>query len=113
MQLLKERSSYSKASSYDIKTPFNPLDSHDSAKVSFFYDSRDSFELGLKPVYNDIYDISDGYLEGAYIDFFDLNLKKDKDEISKQRVKELDLKISSMKEEESKLRQDWEKEKAI
>ena len=40
-------------------------------------------------------------------------IKKDKDEISKERVKELDLKISSMKEEESKLRQDWEKEKAI
>ena len=80
LKLLKERSSYNKASVYDIKTPFNPLDSHDSAKVSFFYDSSDSFELGLKPVYNDIYDISDGYLEGAYIDFFDLNLKKDKDE---------------------------------
>lgn len=80
LQLLKERSSYSKASSYDIKTPFNPLDSHDSAKVSFFYDSTDSFELGLKPVYTDIYDISDGYLEGAYIDFFDLNIKKTKDE---------------------------------
>ena len=80
LKLLKERSSYNKASVYDIKTLFNPLDSHDSAKVSFFYDSSDSFELGLKPVYNDIYDISDGYLEGAYIDFFDLNLKKDKDE---------------------------------
>ncbi|MBY0540105.1 MAG: DUF4105 domain-containing protein [Campylobacterales bacterium] len=80
LQLLKERSSYSKASFYDIKTPFNPLDSHDSAKVSFFYDSTDSFELGLKPVYTDIYDISDGYLEGAYIDFFDLNIKKTKDE---------------------------------
>ena len=80
LQLLKQRSSYSKASSYDIKTPFNPLDSHDSAKVSFFYDSTDSFELGLKPVYTDIYDISDGYLEGAYIDFFDLNIKKTKDE---------------------------------
>lgn len=40
-------------------------------------------------------------------------IKKDKDEISKQRVKELDSKISSMKEEESKLRSDWEKEKKI
>ena len=40
-------------------------------------------------------------------------IKKDKDEISKERVKELDLKISSMKEEESKLRRDWEKEKSI
>lgn len=80
LQLLKERSSYNKASAYDIKTPFNPLNSHDSAKVSLFYDSTDSFELGLKPVYNDIYDISDGYLEGAYIDFFDLNIKKNKDD---------------------------------
>ena len=80
LQLLKERSSYNKASVYDIKTPFDPLNSHDSAKVSFFYDSSDSFELGLKPVYNDIYDISEGYLEGAYIDFFDLNIKKTKDE---------------------------------
>ena len=78
LKLLKERSSYNKTSVYDIKTPFNPLDSHDSAKISLFYDSTDSFELGLKPAYNDIYDISDGYLEGAYIDFFDLNLKKDK-----------------------------------
>ena len=41
------------------------------------------------------------------------SIKKDKDEISKQRVKELDSKISSMKEEESKLRSDWEKEKKI
>lgn len=80
LKLLKERSSYNKASVYDIKTPFDPLNSHDSAKVSLFYDSHDSFELGLKPVYNDIYDISEGYLEGAYIDFFDLNIKKTKDE---------------------------------
>lgn len=80
LQLLKARSSYNKASVYDIKTPFDPLNSHDSAKVSLFYDSHDSFELGLKPVYNDIYDISEGYLEGAYIDFFDLNIKKTKDE---------------------------------
>lgn len=99
LQLLKERSSYNKASSYDIKTPFNPLDSHDSAKVSFFYDSTDSFELGLKPVYTDIYDISDGYLEGAYIDFFDLNIKKNKDEKIKLDKFTL-LKINSLAQQD-------------
>jgi len=78
LDLLKQRSSYNSVSNYDIKSPINPLDSHDSAKVSFYYNSNDSFELGLKPVYNDIYDISDGYLQGAYIDFFDMNLKKEK-----------------------------------
>lgn len=40
-------------------------------------------------------------------------IKKDKDEISKQRVKELDVKIKEMKEEETNLRNDWEKEKSI
>ena len=40
-------------------------------------------------------------------------IKKDKDDISKQRVKELDSKIKEMKEEESVLRNNWEKEKAV
>lgn len=40
-------------------------------------------------------------------------IKKDKDEISKERVKELDSKIKEMKEEESSLRNAWEKEKSI
>lgn len=40
-------------------------------------------------------------------------IKKDKDDISRERVKELDNKIKEMKEEESLLRSDWEKEKAI
>ncbi len=80
LQLLRQRSEYKETSSYDIKTPFNPLYSHDSARVSLFYDSNDRFEFEAKPAYNDIYDISDGYLQGAYIDFFDLSLKKQKDE---------------------------------
>lgn len=40
-------------------------------------------------------------------------IKKDKDDISKQRVKELNEIIKNMKEEESRLREDWEKEKRI
>ena len=80
LKLLKQRSLYDRSSSYDVKAPFDPINSHDSARASIFYNSNDSFELGLKPVYNDMYDISDGYLQGAYIDFFDINFKKEKDE---------------------------------
>ena len=40
-------------------------------------------------------------------------IKKDKDEISKARLKELDIKIKQMKEQETILRNDWEKEKNI
>ena len=40
-------------------------------------------------------------------------IKKDKDDISRERVKELDSKIKEMKSEEAHLRGNWEKEKAI
>ncbi len=40
-------------------------------------------------------------------------IKKDKDDISRERVKELDSKIKEMKSEESYLRDNWEKEKAV
>ena len=40
-------------------------------------------------------------------------LKKEKDDISKKRLQELDDKIYTLKQDESKLRHDWEEEKAI
>ena len=40
-------------------------------------------------------------------------IKKDKDDISRERVKELYSKIKEMKSEESYLRSNWEKEKAV
>lgn len=79
LKLLKERSTYQETTNYDIKSPLDPLLSHDSARVAFFYDSNDSFEASIKPAYNDMYDMVDGYLQGAYIDFFELNIKKQKD----------------------------------
>ncbi|WP_198305429.1 DUF4105 domain-containing protein [Arcobacter vandammei] len=78
LNILKQRSKFKEPSNFDIKEPINPLNSHDSARISLFYTSNDSFLFGIKPAYNDIYDIENGYLEGAYIDFFDLNLKKEK-----------------------------------
>lgn len=40
-------------------------------------------------------------------------LKKEKDEISKSRVKEIDDELTTLKEQEKKLRSDWEAEKEI
>ncbi|WP_152058183.1 Lnb N-terminal periplasmic domain-containing protein, partial [Aliarcobacter butzleri] len=79
LKLLKERSAYKQTRTYNIKSPLDPLISHDSARIGLFYDSNDSFEASIKPAYNDMYDIVDGYLQGAYIDFFELNFKKQKD----------------------------------
>jgi ATP-dependent Clp protease ATP-binding subunit ClpB len=41
------------------------------------------------------------------------SLKKEKDEISKKRLDEINTKLNSLKEEENKLRKDWEEEKRI
>lgn len=79
LKLLKERSAHKQTRTYNIKSPLDPLISHDSARIGLFYDSNDSFEASIKPAYNDMYDIVDGYLQGAYIDFFELNFKKQKD----------------------------------
>ena len=40
-------------------------------------------------------------------------LKKEKDEFSKNRIKEIDNKLKDMKEKESKLRADWQAEKEV
>ena len=40
-------------------------------------------------------------------------IKKEKDDISKNRVKEIDTKLEELKEKEKKLRADWEEEKDI
>ncbi len=40
-------------------------------------------------------------------------IKKEKDEISKNRIIEIDKKLETLKSKESKLRNDWEKEKTI
>lgn len=80
LNTLKERSSYPISSDFDIKAPTNPIYSHNSSRVGLFYDSNDNFEFTIKPAYHDIYDVEDGYLQGAYIDFFELKLKKEKNE---------------------------------
>ena len=40
-------------------------------------------------------------------------LKKEKDELSKNRIKEIDLKLEKLNEKENQLRKDWEDEKKI
>ena len=99
LKLLKQRSKISIVSDYEIKKASNPLFSHDSARVSLTYNSDKTYELSGKPVYSNIYDISYGYLDGAYIDFFDLNLKKDDDRVFIDKFKILDISSLSKRDE--------------
>lgn len=99
LKLLKERSNISIVSDYKIKKASNPLYSHDSARFSLSYNSDKTYEISIKPVYSNIYDISYGYLDGAYIDFFDLNLKKDDNKVFIDKFKLLDISSLSKRDE--------------
>ena len=58
--------------------------------------------------------ITDRFLPDKAIDLIEKQaLKKEKDDISKKRVEEINTDLSKLKEDEKKLRSDWEEEKSI
>lgn len=93
LELLKLRSEKGIIEDYKIKPPKNPLETHDSTKLVFSYQSDDSLYLQLKQAYHDLTDIEDGYLQGAYIDFFNIKIRNKN---KKTRLESFDfLKIES------------------
>jgi len=80
MALLRERSKLPKLPKLDIKTPPNPLLAHNSARISNGINSKKEIEVGIKLAFHDIYDVEKGFISGAYIDFFHLQLIKEKEE---------------------------------
>ncbi|NQY22167.1 MAG: DUF4105 domain-containing protein, partial [Campylobacteraceae bacterium] len=97
--LLKQRSKFAKISEYNIKIPKNPLLSHNSARLAISVINDDTYTLEIKPAYHNIYDIYDGYLQGAYIDFLSIGIKKDKDSIFLDYVNLLEIQSFSKRNE--------------
>lgn len=75
IRLLKKRSLLPKTPHPKIKTPADPLSSHNSTRVSLGVGDR-GYRFGFKMAFHDIYDNDRGFEEGAYIDFFNLKLRK-------------------------------------
>lgn len=85
MKVLKQRSKIDVKSDYKINEPENPLTGHKTSRLTIGGD-KDALYLSLKPSFHDIYDIDFGFKEGAYINFFDLVLKKNwSEEVKLQR----------------------------
>ncbi len=76
MRLLKYRSNLPKIKSYKIDQPIQPLFAHKSAKLTLYTVENQTYGLIIKPAFADIYDIEDGLQQGAYIDFFALDIQK-------------------------------------
>lgn len=98
-KLLRKRASLKKKSIYDIKSPINPLKSHDSSRVMLSYINDDSLNFGIKSAFHDEIDSNYGYLQGAYIDFFDLNLNITKEKIDLDNFELLNIKSYSLQNE--------------
>lgn len=86
---LSQRSQLPKLSKLQIKKPINPLLAHKTSKVSVAFNDNEQLELGIKPAFHDIYDVEKGFIKGAYIDFFDLKVIKNKK--NKVKIKEFNI----------------------
>ncbi len=74
MTILKQRSQIDVKSDYPVSQPARPLEGHKTSRLQFSVD-EDSFLLSFKPSFHDVYDIEKGFIDGAYINFFDLALR--------------------------------------
>ncbi len=89
LSLLRGRSKLEKKKAYKIKKPPNPLLGHKSERLSIALDNKDTFSFGYKPAFHDFYDVDYGFIGGSYINFFHLQLKKEKKE--KLKLEKFDL----------------------
>ncbi len=78
MKLLRYRSKLPQKESLKIPEPANPLLGHKSARAAVWISEKGKWSLQFKPAMHDLYDITRGYLPGAYIDFFKLTVERSK-----------------------------------
>ena len=77
---LKKRSRLPTFKKLEVVRPQNPLKGHKSTRVMFGVDDDGSLLFGAKLAYHDIYDVTEGFVDGAYLDFLHLELEKKHDE---------------------------------
>ncbi len=73
----KARAALGKGNALDIKTPPNPIDSHQAIRASIgggFREGNSIGFLGLRPAYHDLEDSNYGFLRGTQIEFLNLEL---------------------------------------
>jgi len=76
MKILQERSKIDGDIKYPVKKPINPLTGHKSDRVTIGTSNRGDISFSYKPAFHDIYDLDTGFIEGAYINFFDFEMLK-------------------------------------
>lgn len=91
LKLLKLRSKLGNGKEINIKKPINPIKGHKVNKASIYVNSNDSINIHVKPSLHAFNDINYAYLQGAYIDFFKLNIRIDKEKASLEDFSVFDI----------------------
>ena len=78
MKLLHYRSTLPQKEHLNIPEPANPLSGHKSARVAVWGSDDGKWSVQFKPAMHDLYDLTTGYLPGAYIDFLKLTVERSK-----------------------------------
>ena len=76
MKLLRYRSKLPEKEKLTVRKPSDPLLGHRSARIAVWVSDHQKYTFVVKPAMHDLYDISQGYLRGAYIDFFKLSAER-------------------------------------
>jgi hypothetical protein len=92
LKLLKARSKLGIQKKEAIQTPTNPTQGHLSTKSTLAYTGNNAIKASIKIAYHDIYDNDDGYIPGAFINFFDTSFEYDKAEFDLEHINLLEIK---------------------
>ena len=91
LKILKKRSRIKFTPHYKYKTPYNPLFTHNSKRISVFKGNGFS-EFGLRLSYHQLDDNSDGYKKGASLSFGDFLFRDKNKKIKIQKLGLIEIK---------------------
>jgi hypothetical protein len=78
MKLLRERSQFKVKNDYKVKRPIDPILGHKTSRITLGISEDEGIRVTFKPAFHDRLDLDQGFIDGAYINFFNLALIKDK-----------------------------------
>ncbi len=99
LRLSKKRSKLPKVPKPSTKTPTDPVLGHKSSRVDIGVEDSGEIFFGYKPAFHDSYDLDEGFKAGAYIDFFRLLFRYDKDLVKLERFSFVDISSYALRDE--------------
>ena len=92
LKILRSRSKLGKSLKKKIAQPPEPIEGHYSTKTTLSLGNKNTFKARAKIAYHDIYDNDNGYISGAYINFFDTALEYKESKLQLEEINILEIK---------------------